>query len=120
MSTTTQEPASEAQLSYLELVMSERMDVIPERDQLPTSKLAVGAMIEQVRSRYEPLPATDGQVEELQQLASQVGITIIAGNDRATVNRQIHNLRRRANSVAWSTAKAEADAALESLFPTAA
>lgn len=114
--TTTTEQASEKHVAFLELVISERFDEVPPREKLPTSKIAVGAMIDKLRKERQPLPPTEQQLDELTGLASQLGISLIAGQDRAAVNRQLFDLRKRVNSAAWTAASAEADAAIAELF----
>ena len=114
--TTTTEPASEKHISFLELVISERFDEVPSRDRLPSTKLAVGAMIDKLRKERPPLAATEAQVEELKSLADQLGISIVAKEDRAGINRQLFDLRKRLNSAAWTQATAEADEAITALF----
>ena len=118
MSTTTT-PASEQHLAFLEMIISERFDEVPSRDRLPSEKRAVSAMIDQLRASRPPLPATEEQLDELKSLADQAGISIVARDDRAGVNRQLHELRRRVNSVVWQAAKQQADAEIEALFGSA-
>jgi len=112
-------PATEEHVSFLELVISERFEDVPSREQLPQGKRAVSAMIESLRKRPS-LPATDSQIDELKALADSAGISVIAREDRAGVNRQLFDLRKRVNSVAWQAAKVQAEAEIEQLFGSAA
>jgi hypothetical protein len=93
-----QQPATPEQIGWLSTLMWER-GFVAENHTMPKTRGEASRAINQIRT--EPaLPATDEQLHEIDQLAKQVGITIVNDGtfDRARANKILLSLRRKAQN----------------------
>lgn len=109
--------ASEASLGYLSSLWADVMPVPFDPDVYEVSTQAdVSAMIDSLNAR----PASEAQLEEIQALSVQTGVTIASTRDQGQARRQIAKLRKDVRIAEYAEKKLAAAALLDELFTAAA